>query len=73
MTSKIDGAMYDLHHIDALASRDTGINRIYPPVKLMVTVMYIALVMSFSKYDILQGYLAQNKSCTASDLYYRNL
>ena len=44
--------MYDLHHIDALASRDTGINRIYPPVKLMVTVMYIALVMSFSKYDI---------------------
>ena len=51
--SKIGNAIHEIHHIDALASEDRWINRIHPLVKIVVTVSYIALVVSFQKYDVL--------------------
>ena len=50
--SKIGSAIHEIHRIDALASRDQWINGIHPLVKLIVTVGYIATVVSFKKYDV---------------------
>lgn len=50
--NKIDSAIHEIHHMDTLASRDQWVNRIHPLVKLIVTVSYIAAVVSFQKYDI---------------------
>lgn len=51
--SKIDGAIYEIHHMDTLARRDQWGNHFHPLVKLMVTVVYIVLVVSFSGYDVI--------------------
>ncbi len=50
--SKIGNAIYEIHHIDALTSRDQWVNRIHPLVKFVVTVFYIVTVVSFHKYDV---------------------
>ena len=50
--SKISEAVHELHHLDAMASGDGWINRIHPLCKLLVTVWYIALTMSFQVYDL---------------------
>lgn len=49
--SKLDNALYELHHMDALASRDQWMNRIHPLVKLVLTAAYIAVTVSFHKYN----------------------
>lgn len=50
--SKISEAVHELHHLDAMASGDRWINRIHPLCKLLVTVWYIAVTMSFHVYDL---------------------
>ena len=50
--SKIGNAIYEFQTIDALAKKDTWLNRIHPLVKLFLTVFYIALTVSFHKYDL---------------------
>ena len=50
--SKIGGAIREIHRIDESASKNQWMNRIHPLVKLLVTVSYIAVVVSFQKYDI---------------------
>lgn len=50
--SKINSAIYEIHHMDSLAARNQWVNRIHPLVKLIITVFYIAVVVSFSKYNI---------------------
>ncbi|MDO4522828.1 MAG: cobalt ECF transporter T component CbiQ [Eubacteriales bacterium] len=50
--SKINNAIYEIHHIDQIASRDQWMNQIHPLVKLCLTIIYIAVTVSFSKYDI---------------------
>ena len=50
--NKINGAIYEIHHMDTLASRDQWVNRIHPLVKFVVTIVYIAAVVSFHKYDV---------------------
>lgn len=50
--NKIGGAIYEIHQMDTLASRDQWMNRIHPLVKLLVTVGYITAVVSFQKYDV---------------------
>lgn len=49
----IDGAVYEIHGMAALAARDKWINRIHPLVKLLLTLGYIGAVVSFSRYDII--------------------
>ncbi|MCH5274588.1 MAG: cobalt ECF transporter T component CbiQ [Lachnospiraceae bacterium] len=51
--SKINNAIYEIHAIDALASKDRWVNRIHPLVKLIITVVYILAVVSFPKYDVI--------------------
>ncbi|MCD8217402.1 MAG: cobalt ECF transporter T component CbiQ [Clostridiales bacterium] len=51
--SKIGNATHEIYQMDTLAARDQWTNRIHPLVKLVLTVIYIAAVVSFSKYDII--------------------
>lgn len=51
--NKIGSAIREIHHMDTLASRDQWMNRIHPLVKFMITVGYIAAVVSFHKYDVI--------------------
>ena len=49
--NQINGAIYEIHHMDMLSSRDQWVNRIHPLVKLVLTIVYISAVVSFHKYD----------------------
>lgn len=51
--NQISNAIYEIHHMDTIASRDQWVNRIHPLVKFVLTVVYIAVVVSFSKYDLI--------------------
>lgn len=51
--SKISSAIYEIHHMDTIAARDQWVNRIHPLVKFVLTIVYIATVVSFQKYDII--------------------
>lgn len=50
--SKLDHALYEIHHMDTVAERDQWVNHIHPLVKLVVTVCFIMVTVSFSKYDL---------------------
>lgn len=50
--NKIGSAIHEIHYMDTLASRDQWMNRIHPLVKFIVTICYIASVVSFQKYDV---------------------
>ena len=50
--SKIDSALYEIHYMDVLSARDQWVNRIHPLVKFILTIIYITVVVSFNKYDV---------------------
>lgn len=50
--SKLGNTLYELHTIENLAEKDQWMNRMHPLVKLILTVIYIGVVVSFSKYDL---------------------
>lgn len=50
--SKIDRAISQLQSIDNMAKEDRWVNRIHPSIKLFLTILYIALTVSFSKYNL---------------------
>lgn len=50
--SKIGSQLQEMNHIGALANRDQAVNRLHPLVKFVLTLGYIALVVSFPKYDL---------------------
>lgn len=52
MSGKLDSAIKELQTIDQMAKGDRWMNRVHPLVKLCLTVFYIALTVSFSKYDL---------------------
>lgn len=49
---KLGQAIREIHSLENLAERDTFLNRIHPLAKVLVTIWYLVLVMSFGKYDI---------------------
>ena len=51
--SKMNHAIYEIHHMDAMAQKNQWVNLIHPLVKLLLTVFYIAVTVSFSRYDII--------------------
>lgn len=51
--SKIDEAMQGIHHVDQAASENKWINRIHPLSKLLVTLVYIVILVSYEKYNII--------------------
>ena len=48
---KITKAGFELREMDALAAQASSVHRLHPLCKLAVTVAYIAVVVSYSKYD----------------------
>lgn len=50
--SKINRAISEVHRMTALAEADGWANRLHPLVKLLVTFLYIAVVVSFTPYDL---------------------
>ena len=51
--SKIGNAIYEIHHMDTIASKDQWVNQIHPLVKFVLTIIYITTVVSFTKYDFI--------------------
>lgn len=51
--SKIENALYEIEHLSQLAEQNRWVNRLHPLVKLFVTLLYIGVVVSFSKYELL--------------------
>lgn len=49
---KIEEAVHEIHHIDATAGEDKWLNQIHPLPKLLVTLGYIFIVVSFHKYNL---------------------
>lgn len=49
---KLSGAQSELREMDVLASGTSAIHRLHPLCKLLVTVIYIFIVVSFHKYDL---------------------
>ncbi len=50
--SKLNRALHEIQTIDLMAKEDQWVNRIHPLVKLILTFVYIATVVSFEKYDL---------------------
>lgn len=50
--SKTDNAIHEMNQLNTLALRDQWMNRLHPLVKFVLTVLYIAVVVSFQKYDV---------------------
>jgi cobalt/nickel transport system permease protein len=51
MTS-IEGALLDFKRLDRLATGNTGIHRLDPRAKVLVTLAFIVSVVSFSRYEL---------------------
>jgi cobalt/nickel transport system permease protein len=51
MTS-IEGALLDFKRLDRLATGDTGIHRLDPRAKVLVTLVFIVSVVSFGRYEL---------------------
>ena len=50
---KINSAITEIYRIDNLAARDQWVNRLHPLAKLISTIAYIAILVSFPKYDVI--------------------
>ena len=50
--SKINNAIHEIHCMDTLSARDQWVNQIHPLVKLVLTIGYIVVLVSFPKYDV---------------------
>ena len=50
--NSVKNAIRDMHKLDELVGRDTFMTRIHPVAKLFVTLLYIMLLVSFSKYNL---------------------
>lgn len=50
--SGIVNSLYSMRHMDDLARRESIIHNMHPLVKLITTVIFIAVVMSFGRYEI---------------------
>lgn len=50
--NKMGGAVKELYRMDELAARDTWLNRLHPLTKLLATLFYIIITVSFSRYQL---------------------
>lgn len=50
--SNIMNSLYNMRILDDLARKETTIHKIHPLMKLLTTVSYLTVVVSFGKYDI---------------------
>jgi len=47
----IDSSFFDIGRLDALSSKDSPVHRIDPRLKVLTTLYFIAIAISFDKYD----------------------
>ena len=50
--NKMEKALHELGEMDDLAAQSSPIHRLHPTAKLLSTVLYIVLTVSFDKYDL---------------------
>jgi cobalt/nickel transport system permease protein len=50
--SNIVNSIYNIRFLDDLAQKDTSIHRIHPLIKLLTTVVYLTVVVSFGRWEI---------------------
>ena len=50
--TKIDGAIGEFRSLDTSANQDQWMNRLHPLVKLFLTILYITVTVSFSRYQL---------------------
>ncbi|MCR5576291.1 MAG: cobalt ECF transporter T component CbiQ [Oscillospiraceae bacterium] len=50
--NKMEKALYELSEMDELAARSSPIHRLHPAAKLLSTIAYIVVTVSFDKYDL---------------------
>ncbi|AFL99942.1 ABC-type cobalt transport system, permease component CbiQ [Desulfitobacterium dehalogenans ATCC 51507] len=50
--SKIVDSIYNVRLLDDLARKDTSIHRIPPVIKILTTIVYLIVVVSFDRYEI---------------------
>lgn len=50
--NKLGNALYEIHHMDMLAAKGPVVNKIHPLVKLILTIAFLTVTMSFPKYDL---------------------
>lgn len=48
----IDGAILDFKRLDAMASGDSGLHRLDPRAKVLATLVFIIMVVSFGRYEL---------------------
>lgn len=51
--SSIMNSLYDMRLLEDLARKETSIHKIHPLIKLLTTVIYLFVTISFSKYEII--------------------
>ncbi|WP_097026915.1 cobalt ECF transporter T component CbiQ [Clostridium peptidivorans] len=51
--ANITESIYNIHFLDELATKNTIIHKINPSIKLLVTIIYLVVVLSFGKYNII--------------------
>ena len=49
---KINQGIFEIHEIDEMTQKNTVINQIHPLVKILITVIYIGIVVSYDKYNL---------------------
>lgn len=49
---KLTNAIYEIQELDEMAGKDTAVHQVHPLVKVILTVVYIACVVSFNKYNL---------------------
>ena len=49
---RLHRAIKDVHRLDDLAARDTWLNRLAPLPKLLAAVVYLAVTLSFGRYQL---------------------
>lgn len=52
--SKIEDAIYEIHHMDNIANSNRFLNRIHPLVKLLITSFFIIMLTSINKYNLVK-------------------
>lgn len=50
--SNIMNSIYDMRLLDDMARKETAIHKIHPLMKLLTTVVYLTVVVSFGRYEI---------------------
>lgn len=50
--SGIMNSLYNMRHLDDMSRRETSIHRIHPLIKLVTTIAFLIVVVSFGRYEI---------------------